>query len=514
MRHILASALLASSLAAQGILPLSGTYRFASLLTSYGNDCAPPSQTAPEFATSTGTVNLSIDGRYIFSGNDYIVCPNGQVQTGTDSGSGDYFVGDDGRLTFDDDGGAPGLEPFTLFVRADASLAVSSRKVCDDSAELFVLMALSSGQSNASLNGNYGVSRLRLSSAGGNHSLIGDQGTITFNGTGTYTESGTRQTVLLRGTSTGQPYTGGDSYIVAQNGALSTGAGAWGAVTPDREVFFWVTGSGSTAELTIGVRLATTYSQRLVSGRWGTSRLDHEIGASAPTPGVLSTEYGTLNLAAAGTALQWEFERVESRPSSFNACDRFTPAGSFTLSSGGALTLSPSGSTAIQSRVSSDGTVFAGLTLAPGSAGLILGLSRCVWPRRFGRPTAGSGALAPSLFSLGGFPYAGNAGFSFLLANGLGAAPGALLISLGSAAGLPLLGGTLWIDPTQTALQFPLVLSGPPNVPGVGAAGALFALPASASLAGTRFFAQGFLLDQGGPAGMAMSAGLEVAVCR
>ncbi len=513
MRLLAVISLVTSVAATQGVLPIAGSYRFGTIVTEYDSNCTPPNP-APEVTVSRGTAMLGIDGRFVFSATDYVLCPNGQTQTSPDAGSGLYFVGDDGRLTFDDDGAVPGLEPFTLFLRADASAAATTRKLCDNAAELFVMVALGSGHSNASLNGAYHVTRLVVSS-GAAHTVRGELGLIVFNGAGSYTESGNRRSLALGGVVASAPYNSNDSYPVAADGALATNAGGWGAVTPDRELFFWVRSVGSQVELTVGVRQGNGYGNRLVNGRWGTSRLDHDIGSAAPIRGALRTEYGTLDLTATGTALQWDFERVETRPSSLPFCDRIAATGAFTLSQTGSLRLSPSGGAApIDVGVSGDGSLFVGSTAEPGSVGMTVGVSRCAWPRRFGRPTPGSGGFAPSLSSFGGFPHAGNSAFTLVTTGGLGGAPGAVLVSLADAPGIPYLGGTLWLDPTQVVLQFPLVLSGPAGLPGVGAAGVFLPLPASPSVAGARLVSQAFVVDPRAPGNVSMTHGLDVVIVR
>ena len=513
MRNLVVFALLTSTALAQGVLPIAATYRFGTLNTGYDGNCTPPNPTVPELCTSQGTLTLGIDGRYVYAATEYVVCPSGQVLSFADSGNGRYFVEDDGRLTFDEDGAAPGFEVFTLFLRSDASVAATTRKACDDEPELVVMVALSSGHSNASLTGAYRVVRLVLSN-GATHTAHGDLGTITFDGSGGYTETSNRRSVVLNGGVTSGAQTPSGTYQVANDGALTTGATGWGAVSPDREMFFWSRAVGTEVELTLGVRTGTAYASRLVDGRWGTNRLAHAVGFAAPVVGALVTEYGTVELTAGTGNLQWEFERVETRPQTWPYCDRHQQTGGFALGPTGALTLSPAGVAAVDGGVSSDGSLFLARTADPGSVGIELGISRCAWPRRFGQPTAGTGGFAPSLFSVGGFPHVGNAVFSLAITGGLGGAPGAVLTSLGDAPGLPLFGGTVWIDPTRIVLQFPVTLSGPGNIPGVGAAGMFLPLPSSPSAAGVRLVSQAFLFDAGAPAGVSMTPGLDVMLVR
>lgn len=511
MRQLVALALCVSSALAQGVLPLDARYRVGSLYTDFVSNC-PPSGSTPEIGSTRGTLTLGIDGRYAFAGNSHDVCPNGSITTSTDTGGGRYFVGEDGRLTIDDGQSVPGVDTFTLFLRSDARVAVSARKICEDTAEILVVVGLSSGMSNNSLVGAYRVARMRLSNASP-HTTVGDAGRVTFASGGTYTETGTRRSVTPGATVTSAPYTTNGSYQVAADGALTTGGGGWGAVAPDAEVFFWSVQSGTEVELTVGVREGGAYASRLAQGAWGTTRLDHDLGSAAARP-ALATEYGTAQLAASGGQLRWDHERIETRTFGSHDCNGNTVNGTWSLASTGVLTLSPTGDVPLDLGVSSDGTCAVGISTRAGSVGLVVSLARCEWPRRFGTPTPGSGSAAPSLFTLGGFPHVGNGAFTLLVTGGLGGAPGAVLTSLAASPGLPLFGGTIWIDPTQVVLQFPLLLSGPGNLPGIGAGAARMPLPSSPSVAGLRLVSQAFVFDAGAPAGVSMSPGLDVVVVR
>ena len=510
---VISSGVLASGALAQGVLPLDGRYRVGSLYTDFQSNCAAAGST-PELGSTRGEVTFGIDGRFTFTGASHEVCPNGQASTAPDVGAGRYFVGEDGRLTIDDAGATPGLDTFTLFLRSDAAVAVSARKVCDETAEVLVLVALSSGMSNSSLAGTYRTARLRLSNANP-HVTRGEVARAVFSAAGTYTESGTRRDVSPGGAVTSAPYTGNGTFQVAVDGALTANTSGWGAVAPDAEVFFWVVHAGSEVELTVGVREGSAYASRLVQGAWGTCRLDHDFGSAAARPGVIATEYGTATLApSGGGSLAWDYERIETRQFGVRDCNDVTAPGAWSLAGSGQLSLTPTSDVPLDLAVSSDGTCAVGVSARPGSVGLCVALARCEWPRRFGRPTAGTARLAPSLFSLGGFPHVGNRSFAMLVAGGLGGAPGAVLTSLGDTPGLPLFGGTVWIDPTRLALQFPIALSGPPAVPGVGAAGVFLPLPTTPSAAGLRLVSQAFLIDGGAPAGIAMTPGLDVIVSR
>lgn len=506
--------LLAAPCFAQGVLPLSATFRYGSLLVEYGGNCTPANPTVPELDVGRGEVAFQPSGRVTVTETEYVVCPGGGSSTSQNSSAGTYTVGDGGWLLIDD-GHTPGIETFTLFLRSDLGAAVSARQACEDtSAEIVVAVALSSGQSNQSLSGNYHVARLALRSST-SFSSTGDFGQIRFDGAGNYTENGTRRAVPLGGTVTVTPYTGNGTYQVAGDGGLTVGAAGWGAVSADREMFFWVGTNGTDVELTVGARTGTTYGSRLAAGRWGTSMLATDLGSAAANAGALPTEYGTLQCALSGAAFAWDRERIESPPRfARNNCDTVSDSGGWTISAAGVMHLAPSPGTPVDVAVGADGTCFVGVTADAGSVGLLVGIAGCEWPRRFGAATAGSGAFAPTLSSVGGFPHVGNTGFALVVTSGLGAAPGAVLTSLAASNGIPLLGGTVWIDPAQLALQFPLALSGPANLPGVGAGAVFLPLPASPALSGLQIFAQALFVDAGAPAGVSMTQGLQVDVAR
>ncbi len=144
-------------------------------------------------------------------------------------------------------------------------------------------------------------------------------------------------------------------------------------------------------------------------------------------------------------------------------------------------------------------------------------MARCALPAPVGAGTPGSAGIAPVLFTIGGFPYTGNANFGFVVAAGLGGAPSFLLLSGAPLlAGVPVFGFNVWVDPTQLAGSPLLVLSGPANVPGVGAAGLPLAIPLTPPLAGTTLASQAVVLDPGAPSGMGLSASgaISVRICR
>lgn len=124
----------------------------------------------------------------------------------------------------------------------------------------------------------------------------------------------------------------------------------------------------------------------------------------------------------------------------------------------------------------------------------------------YGQGLAGSGGLVPQLAG-GGCPVRGST-VSIDITNGLGLAPGVLVVGL-LPASIPLLGGTLLVQPAVTV---PHVLQGSPGVPGSGTFSLLLSIPASPGLVGQSLRFQAFYADPGAPAGVSMTAGLQVTI--
>jgi len=82
----------------------------------------------------------------------------------------------------------------------------------------------------------------------------------------------------------------------------------------------------------------------------------------------------------------------------------------------------------------------------------------------------------------------------------------ALTLIASERADLPLLGGTVLIDPTKILATLTTTITGGSGVQPVP-------IPASPSLAGARVFAQAGQADGGAPFGVALSNGVEVVVC-
>ncbi|TAJ18878.1 MAG: hypothetical protein EPO68_07150 [Planctomycetota bacterium] len=116
----------------------------------------------------------------------------------------------------------------------------------------------------------------------------------------------------------------------------------------------------------------------------------------------------------------------------------------------------------------------------------------------YGAGLAGSGGKVPAL-SGSGCPDQG-ATATLVVSNGLGGAPGALVLGSGQLA-LPLLGGTLL---TSVQIAAPHVLTP------AGTWSVAFGVPVDPSLAGVDLFAQSGYVDAGAAQGVSLSAGLRI----
>ena len=508
----LAFGLLTAALTAQGVQPLSGTYRVGSIGTYFGGPC--PTQ-GPGIVADNGVLTFTPAGALalVFAVRD--VCAGGQVMQITETDSGIYTVGTDGILTLDFDPLNPGTDVARLFVRADGSVALHARTQGDPETSQAIAVALSSGMSNASLLGDYHLARLVLRNDASGLSSVSDLGVVTFDGSGGFVESGLRHSVAPNGSRVNANYNAAGAYTVAGDGTLTVGAIPNGAVSNDRELFFWLHAVGLEAGLTVGVRRGTAYDSALARGAWGVTNLDISHGTGPNNPSYY-TDFARVDLtpsSATAGVVTGSSIAFETNPS--GTTDVSGPlAGTFAINAIGELPLTVGGPSALPARLSADGTFMVGRTMDDWAGGLLLGLHRCAFAQQYGIATPGAGGIAPSLDTSGGFPYLGNAGFALNVSRGIGGAPCVLVLAYAPSAGIPLLGGTLWFDPSALLTSVGLVLSGASGAPGAGSAALPLAIPAIPSLDGARLFQQAFVLDAGAPAGLAMSTGLSVELCR
>lgn len=515
----------AAPLSSQSPVPLSGTWRFGSIaIETFGSACTPA---APASAVSeAGVATLQPGGTGTIMVAAAEVCPGGFCSQTNDSGQLNYAVGPDGVVTFADPL-TPGADTAFAFLRADRSVFLLGRwNEFDDEPFFTVVVALSSGQSAGSLTGDYGFVRYVLRNDASGQTMRGDRGTLSFDGVAMFSEASDRHQVSWNGAATSKTtFTGSSSYAVANDGTVTIGpggSGGTGAMSPDGEFVFWVNYACPQVEMVLAVRQPATVATTWVAGDWRIGSTEVDVVAST-----LDSDWGTIALTptspTAGTLDPGVF-RVSTQVTPFSTNTGTVPvvADTYTIGGAGAVTLFANASQRlpVPGWVSSDGSLFVGAPALPSGAatspgcGLTVGVARCSLPVPVGAGTPGSGGIAPQLFSLGGFPFPGNGAFGFLVATGLGGAPGLVLFAPGVLpAPLPVFGFDLWIGPSLDATAL-VVLSGPPGVPGVGAAGLPLALPPTPPLAGVALGVQAVVLDPAAPQGFSASGALGVLVGR
>lgn len=505
---VVASFVLALPALAQGSQPLAGTWRFASLGNYFGGPC-PGS--GPGFIGDEGTFQFAANGTMVMNDNLYDVCPGGGVMTGVETGAGTYSVASEGTLLLDFDPANPGTDTARLFLRGDGTVGLHASDTLQDESSFAVVVKLSSGRSNASLAGQYHVVRQTFHGGAG-VAATNELGLASFDGLGGFNESGERRTVSVSGATASAPYLAAGTYAVAADGTLNTPSGI-GALAPDGELFYWLTTSGSSVALTVGVRAGTGLSAPDFAGPWGLCVLEYEH-LSAAQPDWEVQFLRSANVATTGGAGAFGGPvttlHIDSQGATLTTG---ALAGQYTLAPDGTLAfvVSPPN---VPARLSANGTFVIGRTVSSGASGMLFGLRRCGWPAAYGTATAGAGALAPTLATAGGFPFPGNGAFQLAIGNGVGSGFSLLAFSFGQAPGLPLFGGLLWVDPGLIIGTFGVLLGGAPGVPGAGSAGLPFPLPPDPSLRSVQFWLQAGVLDAAAPQGVALTPGLDLRLCR
>jgi hypothetical protein len=124
----------------------------------------------------------------------------------------------------------------------------------------------------------------------------------------------------------------------------------------------------------------------------------------------------------------------------------------------------------------------------------------------YGTGTIGSGNLIPSMSGAGlavhGLP------ISLDVSDGLGGAVGILHFGLDGQASIPALGGTLLVAPPLVSAV--IGLGGAAGQPGAGTVSFPLGIPNNPNLVGIRLNFQSLFLDEGAPAGVSMTNGLEL----
>ncbi len=456
--------------------------------------------------TAAGTMTGSLD---IWEWN-----AQGGTFTPNEMIAGNYGVGPSGMIEVDLDPSNPGTDVLQMFIAPDGDVMHISRYDLDPEAFGIFAVAKSTGQSNASMNGDYNFYGQGISIAGGVVETYADWGVATFDGAGNATINGTSMEVASNGTVTTGTNTGTVPYAVAPDGELVLD-GIPGGLSPTGELLFLADGSTTNPEvgLVLGVRVGGNYDLNDLAGKYSLTGMSVELGTSPSQP-LTVTDVGELVITASSpTSGTWSAEGITVDGNAFGlSFGTLSASGPVQLAPNGVATLSFPTTGFIELAFSDSGRYAAG-RIDGNDTNLFFAVRSCPC-EPFGTDTAGSGGIAPEL-GMRTFPTLGNSNWSFAIDRGLGSAPAILPIAFaGSPAGLPLSGGLLWLDPTRVAANPFVVLSGPAGVPGAGAVDVTIAIPATPSFEGVDLFAQALVLDPGAPQTVSFSRALAVEFCR
>ena len=318
------------------------------------------------FSTELGTITFDGAGNYSWSG----IRNRGGVP-GAVSGSGTYTVAADGTLALD-------IGPSGSVLAGGSTFILTSRS--GEVIEMGVGVRKSGTFDNASLSGGYAlasyysdaaagppntisinVSRIPFSSTVNvpfpGYALNAELGTLTFNGAGSYTWSGTRN----RG-GVSSAVTGSGAYAVATDGTLTLDNGLTGNVLAGGSTFLLASTSGQPIEIGMGVKKGGTFSNASLGGTY--TLVLHYADATTGPPDTININipavphFSTVNVPFPEYAFNAELRTV-----TFNGAGSYTWSG--TRNRGGVTSpVSGNGTYA----VAADGT----LTLGSGLAGNVL----------------------------------------------------------------------------------------------------------------------------------------------
>ncbi|MCR9247104.1 MAG: hypothetical protein NXI31_18890 [bacterium] len=434
--------------------------------------------------------------------------------TPNDPFGGEYHVAPDAILELDLDPSNPGTDVIEMLFDPGAEVFHTARYELDPESLSLLALRKSTGLNNSVLNGTYRYFSQYMEFNNGQLETAADRGVMTINGAGGIAVNGVVDLFDSAGQVTQFPMVGSANYTVAPDGELTVN-GFPGAVSSNGELFFILVGSQTSSEvgLTIAVRQGATLDLRDLAGRYGVHGQGHLLGGLGGPENF--TDLGGLELrAATATAGAWAYsgETVDGDATG-QVIGPATGAGACTLSPAtGVLTMTDA-SGSIEFAFSDSGR-FASGRVIENNSNLFFALRSCPENSDFGTATAGTGGIEPEL-GMRTFPTLGNASWRYALIEGLGGAPAILAIGFRpAAAGIPLSGGLLWLDPTRIVANPFVVLGGPAGVGGAGAVDVPLPIPSGASFARIKLFAQALVLDGAAAGGVSMSRGFAVQFCR
>lgn len=499
---------------AQGVQSLTGTYRFVRPALYFGGRCG----SGPVIYLEEGALVFAANGTFTMSGNSTELCATGSSSGGSTPANANYTVCSDGTVLFDFDPTNPGTNTARMFVRPDGSVMLHTPEQLTDEATLAIGIKLSSGRGNNSLLGAYHTAKISYSNGAAGIAATNELGVLNFDGLGGCSGSVTRRTVTASGGTSSAVTAISGTYAVAPDGQmrfLPSPTTAPGAVSADGEVFFAADISGGAAWVMVGVRQGAGHTLANLQGLWGGGELELRHGVSTGLP-VFANDSALLAADGVGQLTgqdYWSEQQNGMPPLSFGGAATATGVAQL-LSADGRLQLqlSPSGRPTRQfdGALSAASNYLVGFTTANATSTLFVALRRPEWPTPYGTATPGTGGIAPQLHTGGGFPYPGNAAHALVVDHAPAGTFAAVLLGTRAlpAPGLPVFGGTMWIDPGRYLGWLGGVTSA------AGTALVPCALPASPALRGVRLCLQAAVLDAGAPQGLSMTSGLVLQLSR
>jgi hypothetical protein len=130
------------------------------------------------------------------------------------------------------------------------------------------------------------------------------------------------------------------------------------------------------------------------------------------------------------------------------------------------------------------------------------------FPSAYGFGSSGSGSVVPAILAPHS-SFLGNHTFTIGIVHGLGGAPAALAVSAAQASST-FGSNPLWINPNFVFGQWPFVLAGQAGSAGAGYTSLVTDIGYNPAIGGVTAYIQAAVADASAPAGLAVTAGLQV----
>ena len=500
----LAALVSATALAAQTPIPLEGTYTSGAIGAEHG--CSPADL---KLFYELGTVDFNAAGTFTATRASKEICPSGALPDQTLNDAGTYTLDSAGKLVLDFDPASPGTDVLELYLNPGRELAVRGPEPSTKNAGLFILCKQMDGATQADLAGAYGLTQVLEGLEPFSFNMESSYGTIDIDAAGVASVSLQWHEVDPTGTFDGFDSGPFGPILVAPDGTLSGGGENLGALCAGGDFGFIMSHEGTEFSIALFVRKASEVMLSDLGGAWQLHAyggetdpfLNHET-QSDQGPGSIDGTTG----AFAFSGMSHHAERFGVSTSAFST------AGSIAGSSDGSFVATvTTGDSAKGWFSASLGVGITADVTAVDYAGAGILLRRCSSSFAFGTGSPGTGGVV-SLLATSGLPKVGGNDFVFELSGGLGGGLAVLGVSAGAfPSGLPILGSTLYLNPSTIFLQANIALGGAAGAPGAGTGTLPAPIPISAS-PGVEFYAQAVLLDPGVP-GFPMSNAVAFQLC-